>query len=44
MRDLEGGHSYFGSPAEEAKTKFKEITALRDMAVNYMERKGKENS
>src|SRR5687767_7598014 len=27
-KDLEGGHSYFGSPAEETKAKYKEMAAL----------------
>ncbi len=42
MRDLEGGHSYFGSPAEEAKIKFRELTALKNMAANYLQKKGEE--
>ncbi len=42
MRDLEGGQSYFGSPAEEAKTKFKEMTALKNMAHNYRRNKGED--
>lgn len=30
--DLEGGKSYFGSPAGEARAKFKELVALRKLA------------
>lgn len=40
MRDLEGGKSYFGSPAEEAKAKFKEMTALKDLISAYTKGKG----
>ncbi|MEO6132106.1 MAG: LpxD N-terminal domain-containing protein [Saprospiraceae bacterium] len=39
MRDLDGGQSYFGSPAEEAKTKFKEMTALKAIAKDYLNKK-----
>ncbi|MEP6645901.1 MAG: LpxD N-terminal domain-containing protein [Saprospiraceae bacterium] len=38
MRDLEGGNSYFGSPAEDAKSKFKELTALKNIAKDYLDR------
>ncbi len=31
MKDLEGGKSYFGSPAEEAKAKYKEMVALKNL-------------
>jgi UDP-3-O-[3-hydroxymyristoyl] glucosamine N-acyltransferase len=34
--DLEEGKTYFGSPAEEARTKFKEIAALRMLASDFM--------
>ncbi len=37
-RDLEGGKTYFGSPAEEARGKYKEIAALRIMAGDYMKK------
>ena len=30
-KDLEGGKSYFGSPAEEAKAKYKEMVALKNL-------------
>ena len=42
MRDLEGGQAYFGSPAEEARSKFREITALKNLANQYMEKKEEE--
>lgn len=35
-KDLEGSHSYFGSPAEETKAKFKEIAALRNVAADFI--------
>ncbi|HUR31429.1 MAG TPA: LpxD N-terminal domain-containing protein [Saprospiraceae bacterium] len=38
-KDLEGGHSYFGSPAEETRTKYKEIATLKNMAADYNLRK-----
>lgn len=41
--DLEGGLSYFGSPAEEIRTKFKEMTALKNMAAEFMQRNEKDN-
>ncbi|MEP6794397.1 MAG: LpxD N-terminal domain-containing protein [Saprospiraceae bacterium] len=44
MNDLEGGHSYFGSPADEAKTKFKEMTALKNLAANTMNRSGEKSN
>ena len=31
-KDLEGGKSYFGSPAGEAREKFKELAALKNLA------------
>jgi UDP-3-O-[3-hydroxymyristoyl] glucosamine N-acyltransferase len=34
--DLEGGKTYFGSPAEEARSKFKEITALKNLATDFL--------
>lgn len=30
-KDLDGGKTYFGSPAEEARIKFKELVALRNL-------------
>lgn len=39
MRDLEGDQAYFGLPAEVAKIKFKEMTALKAMAKDYMNKK-----
>ena len=42
MKDLEGGHSYFGSPAEEAKAKFREITAIKNLASKSLLDKNKE--
>ena len=30
-KDLEGGKTYFGSPAEEARTKYRELVALRNL-------------
>jgi UDP-3-O-[3-hydroxymyristoyl] glucosamine N-acyltransferase len=39
MNDLEGGHSYFGSPADESKIKFREITALKNLAGDYLQKK-----
>jgi len=42
MKDLEGGHSYFGSPAEETRAKFKEMTALKNMAAGFITRNKKE--
>lgn len=32
LSDLEGGKSYFGSPAGEARAKFKELVALKNLA------------
>jgi len=32
MKDLEAGKTYFGSPAEEARIKFKELVALRNLS------------
>jgi len=37
-RDLEGGKTYFGSPAEEARGKYKEIAALRILADDFRKR------
>jgi UDP-3-O-[3-hydroxymyristoyl] glucosamine N-acyltransferase len=34
-KDLEGGQSYFGSPAEESRSKFRELSALKNMASQY---------
>ncbi len=31
MHNLEGGKSYFGSPAEEAKSKYKELVAIKNL-------------
>lgn len=39
--DLEGGKSYFGSPAEEARTKYKEMATLKMVASKYNEDKQK---
>ncbi len=39
MKDLEGGHSYFGSPADETRKKFKEMTALKNLANEFMQQK-----
>lgn len=39
MKDLEGGHSYFGSPAEETRLKFKEMTALKNIAADFIRTK-----
>jgi UDP-3-O-[3-hydroxymyristoyl] glucosamine N-acyltransferase len=33
-KDLEAGKTYFGSPAEEARTKYKELVALRKLTSN----------
>ena len=41
-KDLEGNKSYFGSPAEEARTKFKELYRLKELAKNYAERNKEE--
>lgn len=30
-KDLEGGHSYFGYPAGEARTKYRELAAIREL-------------
>lgn len=37
-KDLPAGHQYFGSPAEEARTKYREVAALRKMADSYSSR------
>jgi len=34
---LEGGKVYFGSPAVEARKKWREIVTLRKMAENFKE-------
>lgn len=39
MKDLEGNHSYFGSPAEESKFKFREMMALKQIAKDHLNRK-----
>lgn len=39
--DLEGGKSYFGSPAEEARTKFREMAALKMLSSKYIDHKDK---
>jgi UDP-3-O-[3-hydroxymyristoyl] glucosamine N-acyltransferase len=39
MNDLEEGQSYFGSPADKTRTKFKEMIALKNIATNFMMRK-----
>ncbi|HZV70188.1 MAG TPA: LpxD N-terminal domain-containing protein [Saprospiraceae bacterium] len=39
MNDLEGDHAYFGSPAGEAKIKFREMTALKNLASDYLQKK-----
>ena len=41
MNDLDGGKSYFGSPAEESRAKFKELTALKNLAADYIKEKEK---
>jgi hypothetical protein len=38
--EVDRGKSYFGSPAEEAKAKFKEMTTLKDLISSFT--KGKE--
>jgi UDP-3-O-[3-hydroxymyristoyl] glucosamine N-acyltransferase len=40
-QDLEDGKTYFGSPAYEARGKFKEMAALRNIAANYISNHGK---
>jgi UDP-3-O-[3-hydroxymyristoyl] glucosamine N-acyltransferase len=42
-QDLENGMTYFGSPAYEARGKFKEMAALRNMAADYISNHGKSN-
>ena len=37
LSDLEGGKSYFGSPAEEARTKYKELATIKMLAAKYNE-------
>ena len=41
IKDLESGKTYFGSPAEEARIKFKEIAALKGLSNQYIENHGK---
>ncbi|MFZ5552520.1 MAG: UDP-3-O-(3-hydroxymyristoyl)glucosamine N-acyltransferase [Bacteroidota bacterium] len=36
---VEGNKSYFGSPAEEARTKYRELAALKMMAAEYKKEK-----
>jgi UDP-3-O-[3-hydroxymyristoyl] glucosamine N-acyltransferase len=38
---LDGGKTYFGSPAEETRTKYKETAALKIMAGEYLKNRGK---
>ena len=42
IKDIEDGKTYFGSPAEEARTKFKEIAALKGLSNHYIENHGKD--
>ncbi len=39
MTDLDEGHAYFGYPAAETRSKFREIATLKNMAAEYNERK-----
>lgn len=39
---LEGGKTYFGSPAEEIRTKYKEIAAVKIMADEYLKKRKKD--
>ncbi|HEX5111955.1 MAG TPA: LpxD N-terminal domain-containing protein [Saprospiraceae bacterium] len=41
IQDLEDGKTYFGSPADEARGKFKELAALKSMADAYITNHGK---
>ncbi|HYG52977.1 MAG TPA: UDP-3-O-(3-hydroxymyristoyl)glucosamine N-acyltransferase [Flavobacteriales bacterium] len=38
--DLEGGKNYFGSPAAEARKKYRDLAAMKIMIENYQIRKG----
>ena len=42
IKDIEDGKTYFGSPAEEARNKFKEIAALKGLSSHYIEKHGKD--
>lgn len=37
-KDTENGRAYFGMPAEEIKTKFREMIALKKLAADYLQR------
>ncbi len=39
-KDLEGGLSYFGTPAEETRAKYKEIAALKNLAADFIKGMG----
>lgn len=41
MKDIESGKTYFGSPAEDARIKFKEIAALKNITSDYIDSRGK---
>jgi UDP-3-O-[3-hydroxymyristoyl] glucosamine N-acyltransferase len=39
IKDLEGGKSYFGSPAEEARSKYKELAAFKQLVDQHLHKK-----
>ncbi len=41
IKDLESGKTYFGSPADEARIKFKEMAALKSISTDYITNHGK---
>jgi UDP-3-O-[3-hydroxymyristoyl] glucosamine N-acyltransferase len=41
IKDLDDGKTYFGSPADEARGKFKELAALKGLADAYISNHGK---
>jgi len=38
-KDLEGGLGYFGNPAVDTRKKYREMTALKNMAADYLKRR-----
>jgi UDP-3-O-[3-hydroxymyristoyl] glucosamine N-acyltransferase len=38
-KDLEGGKSYFGYPADESRAKYKEMAALRMLSEEVIRKK-----
>ncbi|WP_420601662.1 UDP-3-O-(3-hydroxymyristoyl)glucosamine N-acyltransferase [Flagellimonas sp.] len=40
-KSLEGGKTYFGSPAEEARTKMRELTMIKNLPSLFKKNKGK---